>query len=145
MSTPDPNLSPEAEVVLGAISSVSDQLDAARSSQEALRNDLQADAKGRFRQTVGLIVAVAVFLFSAGLGYAQYDRVTRCNSRADTIETIKRVIAEDHEALPAGLLKGFGDNEDTQRVVEVIRLAYDNSEVRIDQLLPVPDCSGFLP
>jgi hypothetical protein len=144
VSTPE-NLSSEAEVVLAAIERVNEKLDAAKRSQEALREELQEDAQSRFRQTVALVVAVALFLLSGFTGYVQYDRVTRCHSKADTIAVIKKVIKQDHRALPDGLLKGFGEGKDTKHVVAVIRSSYDDSEKQIDILLPVPDCSGFLP
>lgn len=144
MSTPDP-LSSEAEVVLEAIERVNEKLDEAKSSQEALREELQNDAQSRFRQTVAMVLVVALFLLGGFTGYVQYDRVTRCHSKADTIAVIKRVLKQDHRALPDGILKGFGEDEDTKKVVAVIRSSYADSEKQIDILLPVPDCSGFLP
>jgi hypothetical protein len=138
-------MSSEAEVVLEAIERVNVKLDEAKRSQEALREELQNDAQSRFRQTVAMVTVVALFLVGCFTGYVQYDRVTRCHSRADTIAVIKSVIKQDHKALPDGLLKGFGDGENTKHVVAVIRASYAGSEHKIDVLLPMPDCSGFLP
>lgn len=140
-----PDLSAEAEIVLDAIAGVNANLDSVKESQNALRSELKSDARSRFRQVLAIIAMTSLLLTGAAVGYVQYDRVSRCHSRADTIATIKRVIAKDHDALPKGLLQGFGDTADLRHVVAVIRASYNDSEQQIDLLLPAPDCSGFLP
>lgn len=143
MTTPD--LSSEAEIVLAAIGEVSTQLQSAKASQEALRVELKRDADSRFRQTVALVLVVAILLSAGFLGYVQYDRVTRCHARADTIHTIKEVLATDHDALPKGLRVGFPPSDDLDKTIAVIVASYNASEKQIDALLPEPDCSGLLP
>lgn len=142
-------ISPEGAHVLRAIKHLDSRLTETKqvieADTEARILQVEEDSKHRFRMGLAIIAIVALLITGAGVAYAQYDRVTRCNSRADTIQTIKRVLAKDHDALPDGLLDGFGDNPDTRRVVAVIRAAYDKSETDIDVLLPEPDCSGFLP
>lgn len=151
MSTLDPGapLSPEAALVLEAVSDVSVKLDEAKTGQEKLRAELKQDARDRIklavRQVISVVVIAVVLLAVAFTGYVQYDRVTRCHARADTIATIKDVLKKDHEALPEGLRAGFPESPDLERTVSVIEKSYDVSERQIDLLLPEPDCSGFLP
>lgn len=136
--TTDDHLSPEAQAVLEAVGQLGVQL-------EDTKDTIDRNTKQRIRVVVASFSVALLVLAACFVGYAQYDRVSRCNQRAETIETIKRVLAKDHDALPRALELGFPPSEDLDRVVAVIREGYDTSEAQLDDLLPEPDCGGFLP
>lgn len=140
--SPDPALSPEALIVLDAISALDAKL-------AETQRTVEENTKHRIRLAVQTVVAVIVIsaltLVGGAVGYAQYDHVSRCHARAQVVTTIKEVLAQDHKALPAGLRKGFPDSPDLDKTIQVIEDSYAVSEHRIDQLLPDPDCGGFLP
>jgi hypothetical protein len=139
----------ETAHLLRAIKNLDIKLDA---TQAAIEDDTEArivqveeDSRHRFRVGLAVIAVVALIIGGLTTGYAHYDRVSRCRSRADTIETIEEVLAKDHDALPAALLAGFPKSEDLDKIVAVIRSGYHQSEAELRAQLPKPDCSGLFP
>lgn len=135
--------------MLRAIKALDGKLDLTR---EAIEEDTEArilsveeDSRHRFRVGLAVVAVVALLIGSASIGYAQYDRVTRCHQRADTIRTIEHILEQDHDALPGALKAGFPPSADLDKIVAVIRAGYDRSEADVRAQLPIPDCSGFLP
>lgn len=143
--TPEPDLRDLIVQVLDRNEALDAKLDATNDKLDA------TDASNRSRQRTSFWAVVAyatvglLLLAGAGLGYAHNDRQQRCQTRRDLVVTIRSVLATDHDALPDGIIEGFGTDPDTQHVVDVIRAAYDKSEAQLASDFPVPDCSGFLP